>query len=578
MYAVTIDQRVTLEVRKRDRCGSRRDGQPDTCYPAVMLVYRDGVRRVRASCLRRELSDRLLRIESDSSRWATLLLAGELEAGLEDAGARSANVARELTDKLASGWLSGALPEHRALAEKVASLAVPSEVDVTRPEGYAYYALDPSSYARWVSDRGQGGPAVVVVGIRSIGTSLSAVACAAARQRGMRALRLTVRPQGHPWDRRWDPDAEMLQLVRSWPEASYWVVDEGPGLSGSTFLAVGEGLQRAGVDSQRIELVTSHEVAPATLIARDAERRWKCFRATSVLGRPLPAQALDLGAGAWRGQVYATEAEWPASWASMERRKYRLPGSSDIIRFVGFPPYGEAPLARATLLAEAGFSPAMREQGPGYAVQAWCTGRPLRLDAPRAVVLPRILDYLVYRSRACRAERDVATAQANTTALSTMLRVNVAEALQADLPRTLRLEVERPVFADGRLLPHEWIRARDGVLMKVDATDHGDDHLLPGPCDTAWDLAGTAVEWQLSAREAEHFFERYSALAGDDVKARIRPYLLAYAAFRVAYVQIAALTALPAERTRLARERQRYLSALRLQLARAGATAARRSR
>jgi hypothetical protein len=534
-----------------------------------MLVYRDGVRRVRASCLQRELCERLSRSPCESSRWATLLLAGELEAGLEDAGAPSANVARQQTDALAQSWLSRASLNNLESAREVAGLTVPSELNVTRPEGYAYYALDPSSYARWVTERAPSATEVVVVGIRSIGTSLSAVVCAAARQRGMRVRRVTVRPRGHPWDRRWDPDPETSQIVQSWPAASYWVVDEGPGLSGSTFLAVAEGLQRAGIGRERIELVTSHEVDPATLVARDAERRWACFRASAVPAIPTAAGSLELGAGAWRRQVYATEAQWPASWTSMERRKYRLPGTGDIVRFVGFPPYGEAPLARAKLLAEAGFSPAMREQEAGYAAQAWCDGRPLRIDAPRAAVLPRILDYLAYRSRVCRAEQDAATAQDSATALNTMLRINVAEALQTDLPRTLRLEIERPVYADGRLLPHEWIMARDGLLMKVDASDHGDDHLLPGPCDAAWDLAGVAVEWQLSAGEAEHFFERYGALAGDDVKSRIGPYLLAYTAFRVAYAQMAALSSGPSEQARFERERQTYLSALRLQVARA---------
>jgi hypothetical protein len=68
--------------------------------------------------------------------------------------------------------------------------------------------------------------------------------------------------------------------------------------------------------------------------------------------------------------------------------------------------------------------------------------------------------------------------------------------------------------------------------VKTDAIDHGDDHLLPGPTDVAWDLAGAAIEWALDAAETRGLLERFRALTGDDASPRLPSYRIAYASFR----------------------------------------------
>ena len=65
------------------------------------------------------------------------------------------------------------------------------------------------------------------------------------------------------------------------------------------------------------------------------------------------------------------------------------------------------------------------------------------------------------------------------------------------MPDERALRVLRPLIVDGRLQPWEWIVTRQGVLLKTDASSHGDDHFLPGPTDIAWDLAGVIVDWDL---------------------------------------------------------------------------------
>src|SRR5213075_2967684 len=110
-----------------------------------------------------------------------------------------------------------------------------------------------------------------VIGIRNVGTTLSAVVAASLSASGTPAHRTTVRPDGHPFDRK-------LRL-RTWQQqwlqnavkerARFFVVDEGPGLSGSSFLSVGEALVAHGISADRITLIGTREADPPRLYAHD---------------------------------------------------------------------------------------------------------------------------------------------------------------------------------------------------------------------------------------------------------------------------------------------------------------------
>jgi hypothetical protein len=523
-----------------------------------MLSFRDGAQVVSAESLQRELSERVRTASASAeARLGLLLRAGELESALEDLEHPAASRARELTDQaaeacrtssvaaLAGCWRGGRI-----------ELDLPPQLRLRRPEGYAYYALQPMAYARLLQPCHEQAGGIAVVGVRSIGTSLSAVVLAELRSRQIPAQRITVRPTGHPWDRQLAPSAAVRALTQRSPAGLYVIVDEGPGLSGSTFLAVAEGLERYGVARERIELWTSHRCDPARLVARDAQTRWSRYRTSALAPPVLPNGARDLSAGAWRAEVYASELDWPACQALLERHKYRE-SSGALLKFVGLPPYGDAPFARGQLLAAAGFSPPIEARGGGYLAQRWIDGRPLRGPVTGRAPLRRLLEYLVFRSRECRAE------DAPVSGLEQLLRVNVAEAIGWDVPRELEPRVERPVYADARLAPHEWIETPRGELYKVDATDHGDDHSFPGPCDSGWDIAGAILEWRLTPALASELCAEYRFRTGDDVGRRLAPYLLAYASLQIARGKLAALSAAPAEQPRLDRELGFYTDTLR---------------
>ena len=84
-----------------------------------------------------------------------------------------------------------------------------------RPEGFAYYALRPADVLRGLPSC-DGDRAITVVGIRTIGTPLAALAVAglALRYPGRDIGRFTVRPEGHPYDRRVVPRSAVDHLSR----------------------------------------------------------------------------------------------------------------------------------------------------------------------------------------------------------------------------------------------------------------------------------------------------------------------------------------------------------------------------
>jgi hypothetical protein len=529
-----------------------------------MLVFRKACVRSSSAAIRRDLAARIERCSTLRSREALLSLvirSGEIESALEDIDHPASSKARSLTDAVANALSNpaapGGLPGMRALAEQ---LDLPHELELRRAEGYAYYALDPNDYAKLARTIDVAARRAVVLGIRSIGASLSAVVAAELCARGIAVSRASVRPSGHPWDRRAEWSSHTRAVVEEARDAAFFVVDEGPGLSGSSFLAVGDALKESGVPHASVHFLCSRRPDTARLVAPHAETRWKSFNAHFTEPRPEQEGELDLCAGRWRDLSRTQRDDVPLAWEQRERSKYLSSDRRVLRRFVGYPPYGEPVAERADILALAGFSPAVLDYREGFLSQRWEGGRYFPILGIRPV--ERIAEYLAFRARSFPT-RDT------SNELDHMLRANVAEAVGTELPSDARLEVVAPTVCDGSLAPHEWLLSADGRILKTDSADHGDDHLYPGPCDIAWDLAGAVVEWSFDANERERLLNSYRALTGDDASARLATYELAYAAFRVGCMRMAKLSAGPSDIDLLVRAEQRYEDHLRRKLPRA---------
>jgi hypothetical protein len=551
-----------------------------------LLVFREGRRRVSGAELKSSLLRHLKEIEEGFEREPAtddlievLLRAGELECAVADADGLPLETYTNLTDRLAERLVSRELRSNRCsgrlasqgdarfelgpLRRALVDAPVPHELWISAPEGFAYYSLHPLAFAETVGTIPAPAGGMAIIGIRSIGTTLSAVAAAAAHARGLHAGRITVRPAGHPYNRCTEFSREQLQFIEQSRQAGavFVVVDEGPGLSGSSFLSVAEALERAGASSNKIFLVCGHEPDIDSLRADDGPRRARRFRWIPVSPeprRPLEAEVF-VGGGQWRQCLLPDPMLWPASWTNLERLKYLSPAGTEsrrLFKFQGLGDYGKRVLERENILAAAGFCPSAKIERDGFASYPWIAGPPMAAADLSHRELERMAAYCAFRCGAFPGE------PTNPEALQRMAEHNLQE-LKFDLPVDLR--IERPVVADGRMQPHEWLRADEGRMLKTDCGSHGDDHFFPGVTDIAWDLAGAIVEWRMNAEQVESFLDLYRRASGDDAESRIGRFVTAYAVFRGAYCMMAA-NALQGsnEQARLEKAAARYAAVLEL--------------
>ena len=236
-----------------------------------------------------------------------LLSAGELAQGLADrafeergydGGDPAADLAMILAVTLArqvwrshrTGYTQEArLAEARAAVWRLARLTRNDRVNIRSAEGFQHYGVYPETFAAAAAALGGHAP-TLVVGIRTIGTTLAA---AVAGVFSRRKAPLTVRPVGHPFDRQLALGAEATRAL-ALARRGVAVVDEGPGLSGSSF---GVGAGRPGRGGRARELGAYFSVA--------SDARRPCQPADAdPLGAPAPPL------GSVRGRARGRRANW----------------------------------------------------------------------------------------------------------------------------------------------------------------------------------------------------------------------------------------------------------------------------
>lgn len=506
-----------------------------------MWIFRDGKKTVPTRKMIGEL-ETSLRSASGENREAlldSLIRAGELEAALADCDSAASVGGAALTDALARAFLGEAqtLRSTHELLARLARQSIPTEITISPPEGFAYYALSPLDFSAGLRLPLAPEDSWAVIGIRSIGTTLSALASASLERRGTHAQRITVRPTGHPFDRATDFTPQQELWVANFHHHGAWflIVDEGPGMSGSSFLSVAEALERTGVPADRIYLAGSRDPDLETLRAPDAARRWRRYHWQSVTSR-IHAKYRNhefFGADQWRARHFAEE-DWPSCWTQMERLKFLSSNGNTLYKFEGFGRFGREVQERSQRLARAGFGCSVENAGDGMSAYSYVDGRPLWAADLTGEILERIAEYCAHR-------HEFLAPGPVCQQLPEMLAFNLEQEFGAPPPCDLEgLICERPVVADGRMHPHEWMRTRDGRILKFDGSSHGDDHFFPGPTGIAWDLAGAIVEWRMNQDAADRLAEKYKTLTGDDPSGVLPVYLLAYSVFRMSYCKMAA--------------------------------------
>jgi hypothetical protein len=436
---------------------------------------------------------------------------------------------------------------------------LPVTVETTIPEGFEYYAVYPETYldAAKRCYAALGLETVVCLGLRSIGTSLSAVVAAALKEMGASVESFTLRPRGHPFSRHPSLQPELVSKLLNRRDARFLLVDEGPGISGSSLAGTAALLRSWGIADDRILFFPSWRTDGSQLQSAMARERWPRHRQfvtsfeevwleTGRLQEAFPGELQDLSAGAWRQDVFDHDQQYPAVQPQHERKKFLLRDRSTgdqpkLLSFAGLGSRSRQKVRRAERLADAGFTPKLETAAYGFVLRPFVAGTPVVRGMADARLVEVTAAYLAHLAQEHRAEPTV-----SDSSLREMITVNVAEGLRDsqldNLVSRLPAEVwaERAVALDGRMLAHEWIRTPAGYL-KVDAMDHHDDHFFPGCQDIAWDLAAATIELGLGQEGGECLVDRYRLLSRDEtIGDRIHPYAIAYLAFRLGYASLAA--------------------------------------
>ena len=345
-------------------------------------------------------------------------------------------------------------------------------------------------------------------------------------------------------------------------------MDEGPGLSGSSMLAVADLLVRSGVRS--VALIPGHGAGPGAAATASTRRRWKALRCHvpdplqgCADGRDLvgtlwsgidalhgdePATCEDLGGGAWRAILYDDRSRWPFSPRALERPKLLVTGRSGrrvLFKFSGLATsargrgsMAETLCGRLHALARTGTVAAPLGVALGFVAHEWIEGVPCSATDASHEVLERLAAHLVESARGPLPPREADEARLR---LLDMVRVNVEEALGSEASRAAVdlaeacacLPCGTPGAGDGRMAPHEWIRTPEGRLVKTDAGGHELDHTWVGRQPLPWDVAGTLLEWDLHGEQAARFLDALERRSGVPGSHSLHGYLVAYAAHRV---------------------------------------------
>jgi hypothetical protein len=579
-----------------------------------MLVYGDHVRlespNEKLQTIEsgiRQISTTPAGLARHSQLVALLIEAGELAQGLLDFEFRrhkadgfgvfgrrcmrlTGELARQVWTSHRSGFATFAPLNWRSV-ENLRALQLPEEVEIRVPEGYAFYALYPESYGEAAQAWALGRSDIQIIGIRSIGTSLAGMVFAAV---GARRLPLTVRPVGPHFDRQLALKmACKNSLGQRARDGTFAAVDEGPGLSGSSFCAVAELLLQLGVETGRIHFFPGHLAGPGPQASPARQSIWAMvakhhFSFEEVFlrdGSPLQLSSLvadltgpsigpieDLSAGAWRQKLFSSAEHWPPAHVQQERRKYLVASGSGnyLLKFIGLGSYGQKRFERARRLAKAGFIPPALGLRHGFLVQPWMQGtRPLStpIQRGRNALVARVAEYLSFLAREFPAARSEG---ASPERLFKSALHNVQEYGDVHLAKELeRLESGlsglesslRPIQSDNKMHAWEWLELADGRLLKTDALDHCQGHDWIGCQDVAWDVAGAQVELGFSPQERQLLLRALEEKGRVWLSpAKLDFYLLCYLGFQLGYfgMAAAAMAAFPDEAGRARREAERY--------------------
>jgi hypothetical protein len=438
--------------------------------------------------------------------------------------------------------------------------SIPERMTIKTPEGYAYYGLYPETYIKAAEkfsyDFNTG--SAVCIGIRSIGTSLSALIAATLQKCGWQIESFTIRPRGHPFAKTTKLSSKLKKKILEWKNSKFLIIDEGPELSGSTMTCVAKELVNIGIKKNDIFFFPASNKPPHTFFSEDAERIWYehpkyicSFESLFEKGQELvffpDMISVNLSAGKWRDLFYDGTRDFPAVNPNHEKRKYLLRNDNRVFlaKFEGFKLFSKEKFRIAQELAALNFSPAIESCQNGFFIFQFVPGKPLDAKEVNHSLIDQLAKYVSVRKQIAPSKN-----HSDLDLLFDMMIVNVDEGLGPQWREKLQkchwahdeLSREGTCAVDGKMLPHKWIKTQNGFL-KTDSLDHHCDQFLPQCQDIAWDVAGICTEFKLSDDARLSFLSKYKTYSHDrTIEKRLPFYWIAYLAFRLGYVSLSMKT------------------------------------
>jgi hypothetical protein len=565
-----------------------------------MIAYGDPQRTVAVAETLRDIHARATEIRDLDSTRDLLVLCGQVEQALADLGL-AVELAESLTDWTARIFCAQFLDDdtsiptlerdsiRRAVMQLRDAMAARDirELSLKVPEGFAFYSLYPEQYClsagTWSEAQSpDDARTVAVLGLRSIGTTLSAVVAETLRRHGWRAERRTLRPGGHPYSRTADVPPHWIGVAQR-----FLIVDEGPGRSGSSMASVALALQARGVPATRICFMPAHANGPGEAAAPETRACWSSIPSvvtplsgvrwhgaslekillakTSELVGVEARELRDSAAGRWRQYAFRTRADWPAVPKAFERPKYlaELAGGRAWLKFTGF---GNAPVINRA--PPAACENGIRPLSPiasisGWSLFRWIEGDRLQLNDIEFLNADRIAAHL----RATMGPELSATeCDAAFDRLESMLRFNARQVLGPECDARVEAIVaaaknalqqsETCAASEVRLAPHDFIRS-NGAIWK--ASGPALDHTIAGTQPFVWSVAMFAVEWGADDSMTRDLCRRATPLARPIPQDVLKFHQAACAALRLGMF---AMSAHASERAREARAVSFYRAAL----------------
>jgi hypothetical protein len=351
----------------------------------------------------------------------------------------------------------------------------------------------------------------------------------------------------------------------------FLIVDEGPGLSGSSFGITAEVLSGLGIPDDQIIFISSWEPDGSGLISELGKTRWKKHKKFSAsfedtwlkngrLVKSFPhKEILDISNGRWRSLFYINEEEFPLTYPVEERKKFLcskfplqlengvllntwkiLPNNNNIfmIKFAGLGRYGKALFERSKILSDASLIPPVVDLQNGFLIFNFIEGLPLKKENISFEFINSTAKYLSFLYN-----KFPASPSRNFEEMFNMIHENVCEYLGESWAKMIdnkkklfaNLYSSLAVAVDGHMFPHEWITSKERCL-KTDAVTHHADQFFPGCQSILWDIVGFSIESNLDSKNESYFIKRFSDLSGfRKIGDSLDFYKLAYLSFRMGY-------------------------------------------